>query len=149
MQGEGSRLLGLDGLVVVDVTEVCGQLDLQVELLARTGSGRRWRSRSVQSCGCVISHSLVGGRSWCGACAAVAVIGAGGRSPRRICSCRRVSGSLGASGAMGERVRGGEAHAEVAREERSMRYPVARAFHQVATGELGARRSVRPPRRCP
>ena len=46
-----------------------------------------------------------------------------------------------------ERVRGGAAHAEVAREERTTRYQVARAFGAGAEDELQARRESRPVRR--
>lgn len=45
-----------------------------------------------------------------------------------------------------ERCRGGGAHAEVARDERTSRYQVARAF-AIAGDELVARREDRPPRR--
>jgi transposase len=46
-----------------------------------------------------------------------------------------------------ERVRGGAAHAEVARCERTSRYQVARAFRAGAEDELEARREARPARR--
>jgi len=46
-----------------------------------------------------------------------------------------------------ERVRGGAAHAEVARCERTTRYQVARAFRAGAEDALAARRAVRPARR--
>jgi transposase len=46
-----------------------------------------------------------------------------------------------------ERVRGGGAHAEVARDERTTRYQVARAFRAGAEDELAARREARPARR--
>jgi transposase len=46
-----------------------------------------------------------------------------------------------------ERVRGGAAHAEVARSERTTRYEVARAFRAGAEDPLEARREARPPRR--
>jgi len=45
-----------------------------------------------------------------------------------------------------ERCRGGGAHAEVAREERTTRYQIARAF-AVGAEQLQARRDRRPPRR--
>ena len=46
-----------------------------------------------------------------------------------------------------ERVRRGGAHAEVARDERTTRYQVARTFRAGAEDELDARRGARPPRR--
>jgi transposase len=46
-----------------------------------------------------------------------------------------------------ERVRGGAAHAEVARCERTTRYQVARAFRTGAWDQLAARREARPARR--
>jgi transposase len=134
MQDQVSRLVGLDGFVVKGVVEVGGQLDLQVELAARERACRHcgagelavkdrprvrvrdlptagrqmhlvWRKRRYRCAGC--------GRSFTEAHPQLpARQRVTGRFRRRLC----------------ERVRDGAAHLEVAREEATTRYQVARAF---------------------
>lgn len=81
MQDQVSRLVGLDGFVVKGVVEVGGQLDLQVELVAREKACRHcgaasWRSRTVRGCGCAICRRRAGGR-----------VAASTHSPRSSTSC--------------------------------------------------------------
>jgi transposase len=152
MQDHGSRLVGLDGMAVRSVCEVGDHLDLEVELVARAGccpgcgraslqvkdrpvvrvrdlplAGRPtyllWRKRRYlcEACGCTFTetHPELPARQRVTA-----------RFRRRLL----------------ERVRGGGAHAEVAREEHTSRYQVARAFRD-GREELRTARAVGPPRR--
>jgi transposase len=149
---EVSRLLGLDGFVVVGVDARGDELDLGVELVAAVGicpycdrgsvevkerprvrfrdlpiAGRRttlcWRKRRFrcQGCGRTFSESDP-------------------QLPPRQRVTQRFRRHLFA------RVRGGAAHAEVAREEVTSRYQVERAFRLGAEGELAYPRE-QPPRR--
>jgi transposase len=153
MQDQVSRLVGLHGIEVRGVREVRGQLDLEVELAARAGccprcgrgslevkerprvrvrdlpiGGRRielvWRKRRYRcrSCGRTFSETHP-------------------ELPARQRVTRRFRSRLL------ERVRGGAAHAEVAREEDTTRYQVARAFRAGWHGQLASRSEARPPRR--
>jgi transposase len=152
MLEEVTRLLGLDGFAVREVRERGEELDLEVELVAAAAvcpycerasvevkerprvrvrdlpiAGRRttlcWRKRRFRCQGC--------GRGFTEAHPAL--------PPRRRVT-QRFRRHLFA------RVRGGGAHAEVAREEATSRYQVERAFRLGAEGEL-ARQPEQPPRR--
>ncbi|HEX3278895.1 MAG TPA: transposase family protein, partial [Thermoleophilaceae bacterium] len=134
MQDHGSRLVGLDGMAVRGVDEVGDQLDLEVELIARAGCcpGCGRGSLTIKDRPVVRVRDLpVAGRPtylvWrkrrfgCRACGRTFTethpeLPARQRVTARF--CRRLT----------ERVRGGAAHAEVAREERTTRYQVACAF---------------------
>ena len=153
MQDDLSRLVGLEGFEVKGVIERGDRLDLEVELVARAGCcpgcGRssvdvkerpRVRVRDLPVAG-RLTHLVWRKRRYhCGGC---------GRTfteshpelPARQRVTRRFRRRLL------ERVRGGGAHAEVAREERTTRYQVARAFGAGAEDELEARREARPVRR--
>ena len=151
MQDDLTRLVGLEGFVVNRVVEVGDELDLEVELVARAAlcprcgrgslevkerprvrvrdlplAGRRtdlvWRKRRFlcQPCGRTFTEQHP-------------------ELPPRQRVTRRFRGRLF------ERVRGGAAHAEVACEEDTTRYQVARAFRDGAH-ELAAQ-ETRPPRR--
>ncbi|HEY6778908.1 MAG TPA: transposase family protein, partial [Thermoleophilaceae bacterium] len=153
MRNHVSRLVGLEGFEVKLVIEVGGRLDLEVELAARAGCCPRcgrlsleikgrpgvrvrdlplaarvthlvWRKRRYRCAGC--------GRSF-------------SESHPELPARRRVTRRFRRR--LLERVRGGAAHAGVAREERTTRYQVCRAFRAGAGDELAARRDSRPPRR--
>jgi transposase len=142
MQDDLSRLIGLEGLVVTKLTEVCDQLDLEVELVARAGvcphcacptleikdrpvvafrdlplCGRRtrllWKKRRYRCEGCARTHTE-----------------SHPELPKRQRVTRRFRRRLF------ERVRSGCAHTEIAREERTTRYQVARAFGLGVLGQL-------------
>jgi transposase len=153
MHDHVSRLVGLEGFNVTRVVEVGGRLDLEVELVARAGCcprcGRaslevkdrpRVRVRDLPIAGRVTHLVWRKRRYRCAAC---------GRTfteshpelPARQRVTRRFRRRLF------ERVRGGAAHAELAREERTTRYQVARAFGAGMEDELEARRESRPVRR--
>jgi transposase len=153
MQDDLTRLVGLEGFKVTRVVEVGGRLDLEVELAARAGCcprcGRasldvkerpRVRVRDLPIAGRVTYLVWRKRRYRCAAC---------GRTfteshpelPARQRVTRRFRRRLF------ERVRGGAAHAEVAREESTTRYQVARAFGTGTEDELEARRESRPVRR--
>jgi transposase len=153
MQGDLSRLVGLEGFEVKRVIEVGDQLDLEVELVAHAGCcprcGRasvdvkdrpRVRLRDLPLAGRVTHLVWRKRRYRCAGC---------GRTfaeshpelPARQRVTRRFRRRLL------ERVRGGAAHAEVARDESTTRYQVARAFAAGAEDELEARREARPVRR--
>jgi transposase len=153
MQDDLSRLVGLDGFEVKRVIEDGDRLDLEVELVARPGCcpgcGRasldvkdrpRVRVRDLPISGRVTHLVWRKRRYQCGGC---------GRSfseshpelPPRQRLTRRFRLRLF------ERVRQGAAHAEVAREERTTRYQVARAFQAGVGDELARRRDAHPPRR--
>jgi transposase len=153
MQGDLSRLVGLEGFEVKRVIEVGDQLDLEVELVAHAGCcprcGRasvdvkdrpRVRLRDLPLAGRVTHLVWRKRRYRCAGC---------GRTfaeshpelPARQRVTRRFRRRLL------ERVRGGAAHAEVARDESTTRYQVARAFAAGAEDELEARHEARPVRR--
>jgi transposase len=153
MQDHVSRLVGLEGFEVKRVIEVGDRLDLEVELVARAGCCPRCgrssvdvkdrpvvRVRDLPIAGRVTHLVWRKRRYSCGEC---------GRTfteshpelPARQRVTRRFRRRLF------ERVRGGAAHAEVARCERTTRYQVARAFRAGAEDELAARREARPARR--
>jgi transposase len=153
MQGDLTRLVGLEGFEVKRVIEVGDRLDLEVELVARARCcpccGRasldvkdrpRVRVRDLPFAGRGTHLVWRKRRYRCAAC---------GRTfteshpelPARQRVTRRFRRHL-----LG-RVRGGGAHAEVAREERTTRYQVSRAFRAAAEDELEARRESRPVRR--
>jgi transposase len=153
MQDHVSRLVGLEGFEVKRVIEVGDRLDLEVELVARAGccprcgrasvdiKDRPWvRVRDLPLAGRVTHLVWRKRRYRCAGC---------GRTfteshpelPARQRVTRRFRRRLL------ERVRGGGAHAEVAREERTTRYQVGRAFAAGAADELDARREPQPPRR--
>jgi transposase len=152
MQDHVSRLLGLDGFVVTGIEAAGEQLDLQVELLAgglvvcpycggvEVGIKERprVRVRDLSFAGRVMHLVWRKRRYACRDC---------GRSfterDDQLPSRQRVSGRF--RGRLIERVIGGAAHAEVARDERTTRYQVARAFSERA-GQL-AGETERLPRR--
>jgi transposase len=140
MPDEGSRLLGLAGLVVVGVVESDGQLDLQIELTERAercphcgGDELRVKDRPVVA----VRDLPIGGRRtilwWC---KRRLLCWACGRSftesHPQIGARQRVTRRFRER--LAERVRGGAAHAEVARCEQTTRYQVTRAFHSVVDG---------------
>ena len=151
MPDEGTRLLGLDGVVVTDVREEGDRLDLEVELGARAGPCPRCERSSLEVKERprvrVRDLPLAGRRTdlvWrkrrflCRPCGRTFTEQHPELPPRQRVT-RRFRGRLL------ERVRGGAAHAEVACEEGTTRYQVARAFGDAAQ-ELAAREG-RPPRR--
>jgi transposase len=152
MPDEGTRLLGLDGVVVTDVREEGDQLDLEVELVARAGAcshcGRASLEVKERPVVRVRDLPLAGRRTvlvWrkrrfaCRACART-FTERHPELPARQRVTRRFRRRLV------ERVRGGAAHAEVARDEHTTRYQVARAFRD-GCGDGLAGREPRPPRR--
>jgi transposase len=152
MQGDVSRLVGIDGLVVTGVVELREQLELEVELAVGVGCCR-WcghgsvhvkdrpvvRVRDLPVAGRVTWLLWRKRRFYCEAC---------GRTftdthpalPFR----QRVSARFRQH--LFERCRGGAAHLEIARDERTTCYQVNRAF-AVGGEELLARRESGPPRR--
>ena len=153
MQADLSRLVGLEGFEVKRVIEDGDRLDLEVELVARAGCcpgcGRasldvkerpRVRVRDLPIAGRVTHLVWRKRRYRCAGC---------GRTfteshpelPARQRVTRRFRRHLF------ERVRGGGAHAEVARDERTTRYQVARAFGAGTEDELAASREAWPVRR--
>jgi transposase len=152
MQDDVSRLVGLDGLVVTGVADRGWWLEVEVELAGRAAccrwcgrgsltvkdrhvvrirdlpiAGRvtylLWRKRRYRCAGCERTFSETHPEL-----------------PARQQVTRRFREHLF------ERVRGGAAHAEVAREEHTTRYQVQTAF-VVGGDELQARRDHRGPRR--
>jgi transposase len=153
MRDHVSRLVGLEGFEVKRVIGDGDRLDLEVELAARAGCCPRCgrssvdvkdrpvvRVRDLPIAGRVTQLVWRKRRYRCQAC---------GRSfteshpelPPRQRVTRRFRLRLF------ERCRGGAAHAEVARCERTTRYQVTRAFRAGAADELAARREARPARR--
>jgi transposase len=145
MQDHVSRLVGLQGIEVIGVWEVGGQLDLEVELAARAGCcpGCGRGSLEVKERPRVRVRDLpIGGRRtelvWrkrrfvCRSCCRTFTEQHPELPPRQRVTRRFREWLL-------ERVRGGAAHAEVACEEGTTRYQVARAFrdgaHELAVRE--------------
>jgi transposase len=152
MHDHGSRLVGLNGMAVKSVHEVGDQLDLEVELVARAGCcpGCGRASLQVKDRPVVRVRDLpVAGRAtyllwrkrrwYCGGCGRTFT-----ETHPELPARQRVTARF--RGRLLERVRGGAAHAEVAREEHTSRYQVARAFRD-GRDQLLARRQTRPPRR--
>ena len=127
MQDHATRLVGLEGFVVTDVQRAGDQLDLQVELIARAhacphcgGGELRVKERPLVR----VRDLPIAGRStrlmWrkrryrCGGCARTFT-----ETHEQLPTRQRVSVRFRAW--LAERVTGGAAHAEVAREERTTR----------------------------
>ena len=152
MQDDVSRLVGIEGLVVTGVDDVGACLLVSVELVVAAGCCR-WCGRSsltVKDRPVVRVRDLpIAGRVtyllWrkrrfgCEVCGRTFTEEHPALPPRQ-----RVSARFRAR--LFERSRGGGAHAEVAREEQTTRYQVARAFFAGAE-ELEAARDDRPPPR--
>jgi transposase len=152
MQDHGSRLIGLDGVAVRGVHEVGDQLDLEVELIARAGCcpGCGRASLTVKDRPVVRVRDLpLAGRPavlvWrkrrfgCRACGRTFT-----ETHPELPARQRVTARFRRR--LLDRVRGGAAHAEVAREEQTTRYQVARAFGDGRVA-LQAPRAAGPPRR--
>jgi transposase len=153
MQDHVSRLVGLEGFEVKRVVEAGEGLDLEVELVARAGCcpgcGRgsvdvkdrpRVRVRDLPLAGRVTHLVWRKRRYRCGGCGRTFT-----ESHPELAARQRVTRRFRRR--LLERVRGGAAHAEVAREELTSRYQVARAFAGDAGEELAERREERPARR--
>ena len=152
MLDDVSRLVGIEGMVVRRVFELGRRLELEVELIARAGCCR-WCGRSsvtVKDRPVVRVRDLpLAGRAtmlrwrkrrfFCDECGRTFT-----ETHPELPARQRVTARFRAR--LFERCRGGGAHAEVAREERTTRYQVARAF-AVGADELLARRDRRAPRR--
>jgi transposase len=152
MQDDVTRLVGIDGLQVIAVDEALHVLVLEVELAALAGCCR-WCGRSslqVKERPVVTVRDLpIVGRPtylrWrkrryrCEACERTFT-----ETHPQLPTRQRVSARFRAR--LFDRVRGGAAHAEVAREEETTRYQVTRAFCAGAE-ELEAGRGLRAPRR--
>jgi transposase len=152
MQDHATRLVGLDGLVVTGVQRTGEQFDLQVELLARaTGCPHcggvdvlvkerpRVRVRDLPIAGRVTRLVWRKRRYRCSECARTFT-----ETHEQLPARQRVTARFRAR--LAERVADGAAHAEVAREEHTSRYQVARAFADRAD-MLEARDDDRRPRR--
>jgi transposase len=152
MQDDVSRLVGIDGLVVTGVVELREQLELEVELAVGAGCCR-WcghgsllvKERPVVR---VRDLPLAGRVTWllwrkrrfeCESCERTFT-----ETHPALPSRQRVSARFRRH--LFERCRGGGAHLEIARDERTSCYQVNRAF-AVGGGELLARREHGPPRR--
>ena len=145
MHEQLSRLVGLDGFRVRCVIEEGDQLDLEVELIARAGAcprcGRRApevkerprvRVRDLPVCG-RRTHLVWRKRRYrCSGCRRSFT-----EADPALPSRQRVTGRFRRR--LRERVAGGAAHAEVAREEATSRYQVARAFRATWEGHVLAR----------
>ena len=134
MQDHATRLVGLDGLVVTDVQRTGEQFDLQVELLARAagcphcGGGEvrvkerpLVRVRDLPIAGQLTRLVWRKRRYRCEDCGRTFT-----ETHEQLPARQRVTGRFRAR--LAERVVDGAAHAEVAREEHTTRYQVARAF---------------------
>jgi transposase len=151
MQDHATRLVGLDGLVVTEVQRTGEQLDLQVELLARAagcphcGGGEvrvkerpLVRVRDLPIAGQLTRLVWRKRRYRCSDCGRTFT-----ETHEQLPTRQRVTGRFRAR--LAERVVDGAAHAEVAREEHTTRYQVARAFAERAE-EREARDGDRPRR---
>ncbi|HWE34038.1 MAG TPA: ISL3 family transposase [Solirubrobacteraceae bacterium] len=147
-----SRLVGIDGLVVTGVVELREQLELEVELIDGAGCCR-WcgrgslmvkdrpvvRIRDLPVAGRVTWLLWRKRRYWCEACERTFT-----ETHPGLPSRQRVSARFRAH--LFERARGGGAHLEIARDERTTCYQVNRAF-AVAGDRLLAGRQRQPVRR--
>lgn len=152
MVDDVSRLVGIDGLVVTGVVELCEQLELEVELTIGAGCCR-WcghgsvlvkerpvvRVRDLPLAGRVTWLLWRKRRFYCEACGRTFT-----ETHPALPSRQRVSARFRAH--LFERCRGGAAHLEIARDERTTCYQVNCAF-AVGGDELLARRQNGPPRR--
>jgi transposase len=152
MPDDVSRVLGIDGMVVTSVADHGWSIEVGVELAAMAGCWR-WcgrgsltikdravvRVRDLPLAGRITYLCWRKRRFGCEACGRTFT-----ETHSALPSRQRVTARFRAW--LFERCRGGAAHAEVAREESTSRYQVARAF---LTGgdELLARRAAGPPRR--
>jgi transposase len=152
MQDDVSRLLGIDGLVVTGVVELREQLEVEVELAVGAGCCRWCGHGSVQVKGRPVVRvrdlPIAGRVTWllwrkrrfcCGACRRTFT-----ETHSSLPSRQRVSALFRQH--LFERCRGGGAHLELARDERTTCYQVSRAF-VLGGDELLARRESGPPRR--
>lgn len=152
MQSEVTRLVGIDGMDVTGVLELGRQLEIEVEMAVESACCR-WcgrasllikdrpvvRIRDLPIAGRVTFLRWRKRRLWSEACERTFT-----ETHPALPSRQRVSARFRAH--LFGRVRGGAAHAEVARDERTSRYQVTRAF-ELAGDELTAGREHRPPRR--
>jgi transposase len=152
MRDDVSRLVGIDGVVVTGVVEVGRQLEIEVELVGEVACCR-WcgraslvvkdrpvvRIRDLSIAGRVTFLRWRKRRYWCEGCERTFT-----ETHSALPSRQRVSARFRAN--LFERCAGGGAHAEVARDERTSRYQVYRAF-AVAGDELVAGRENGLPRR--
>ena len=152
MQDDVSRLVGLDGLVVTGVVELREQLEFEVELSVGAGCCR-WcghasvqvkerpvvRVRDLPVAGRVRWLLWRKRRFYCEACGRTFT-----ETHPALRSRQRVSARFRQH--LFERCRGGAAHLEIARDERTTCYQVNRAF-AIGGDELLARRESGPPRR--
>jgi transposase len=152
MPDHATHLVGLDGLVVTEVQQVGERLDLQVESLARAAGcpycggielrikeRPRVRVRDLPIAGRPTRLVWRKRRYRCVECSRTFT-----ETHEQLPARRRVTVRFRAR--LAERVVDGAAHAEVAREEHTSRYQVARAFADRAE-QLNARDGERPPRR--
>jgi transposase len=151
MQDHATRLVGLDGLVVTEVQQAGEQFDLQVELLARATvcprcggvevrikERPRVRVRDLPIAGHLTRLVWRKRRYRCADCGRTFT-----ETHPQLPARQRVTARFRTR--LAERVVGGAAHAEVAHEERTSRYQVARAFADRAD-QLKARDVDRPRR---
>jgi transposase len=152
MQDDLSRLVGIEGLVVTGVLDFGWWVELEVELTGRAACCR-WCGRGSLTVkdrhGVRIRDLPIAGRLtfllwrkrryFCEGCERTFT-----ETHPELPSRQRISARMRAW--LFERVRGGAAHAEVAREERVSRYQVIRAFQTGGDGLLALRESW-PPRR--
>jgi transposase len=152
MQDDVSRLVGIDGVSVIGVLDRGWWLELEVELAGRAACCR-WCGRGslqVKDRSVVRVRDLpIGGRltylCWrkrryfCEGCGRTFTETHPGLPARQRVSARMRAWLF-------ERVRGGAAHAEVAREEQVSRYQVMRSFQSGGDALLGGRENG-PPRR--
>jgi transposase len=152
MQDDVSRLVGIDGLVVTGVVELREQLELEVEVALGAGCCR-WcghgsllvkerpvvRVRDLPLAGRVTWLLWRKRRFYCESCERTFT-----ETHPALPSRQRVSARFRRH--LFERCRGGGAHLEIARDERTSCYQVNRAF-AVGGDQLLARREQGPPRR--
>jgi transposase len=152
MHDDVSRLLGIDGMAVIGVTDHGWWVELEVEMLARAGCCRwcgrgslqvkdrhRVRVRDLPLAGRTTYLIWRKRRFGCEGCGRTFT-----ETHPALPSRQRVSVRFRAR--LFDRCRGGAADAEVARDEHTTRYQVARSY-QLAGDELLARREHGPPRR--
>jgi transposase len=152
MQDDVSRLVGIEGLTVTGVVELNEQLELEVELTLEAGCCRRCgrgslkvkdrpvvRVRDLPVAGRVTWLLWRKRRFYCDACGRTFT-----ETHPALPSRQRVSARFRQH--LFDRCRGGAAHLEIARDERTSCYQVNRAF-AVGGDELLARRESAPARR--